>query len=275
MKKRGTKRFAESRAGTLSDVRFHRGNFATARSAQPHGSDRCAQKADPHPLFKGVSQILLCDEFYSGIFSLNGTEICAPSDRPYIHLSARSVERMQSGDNNKPRRGPGRQRRGRRWRWIIEISESMIARGVVNRNRTSENRHLRAAVAAVVIRRWMLRRRLATICANVTVASLLLEIDELCCIRELVGALAGIRQDSRRSYITVYTRHVKRTSVSRDNGPFRYFFGLLIYDGAPYTVRPSIFMQSDFRNPRQLRDLRGSIFIRIRVYVYLCILCVA
>jgi len=58
-------------------LRLYRRNFATARSAQPHRSDRCAQKADPYPLFKGVSQILLCDEFYSGIFSLNGMDVCA------------------------------------------------------------------------------------------------------------------------------------------------------------------------------------------------------
>lgn len=80
----------------------------------------------------------------------------------------------------------------------------------MNRNRTSENRHLEVVVVLVVVvvvavvavvRRWMLRRRLATICANVTVASLLLETDELCCIRELVAALAGrFRWDSRRWY---------------------------------------------------------------------------
>lgn len=88
----------------------------------------------------------------------------------------------------------------------------------------------------------MLRRRLATICANVTVASLLLETDELCCIRELVVPLSrefgGILDDG-----ITYTQDVKRTSVSRDNGPFRYFFGLLIYDGAssrPYIVRHGV-----------------------------------
>lgn len=86
-------------------------------------------------------------------------------------------------------------------------------RGVVNRNRTSENRHLQvvvvvvAAVATVVIRWWMLRRRLATICANVTVASLLLETDELCCIRELVAASRG---DSAGFPTTVYNIHAGR-----------------------------------------------------------------
>lgn len=86
------------------------------------------------------------------------------------------------------------------------------------------------------VRWWMLRRRLATICANVTVASLLLETDELCCIRELVAALAGrFRWDSRRWY-NIYAGRKTYFSIAwqRAVSPF---FGLLIYDGAPSSYR--------------------------------------
>jgi len=80
------------------------GEIPPLREARNHGSDRCAQKADPHPLFKGVSQILLCDEFYSGISSLNGLNVCA------VHSVMCAIRRKNAiGDNNKPRldRGGG------------------------------------------------------------------------------------------------------------------------------------------------------------------------
>lgn len=64
----------------------------------------------------------------------------------------------------------------------------------------------------------MLRRRLATICANVTVASSLpLETDELCCISELVAAFATISGGIFDHMKGVQRRY---TLASRDNAPF-------------------------------------------------------
>lgn len=108
----------------------------------------------------------------------------------------------------------------------------------MNRNRTSENRHLEAEAD---VRGGCCARRLVTICANVTVASLLLETDELCCISELVAAFATISGGIFDHIRTECVCNVLQRCM--DNGPF--YFSIvnsvlsLRYSKSEYFVRIS------------------------------------
>lgn len=81
-----------------------------------------------------------------------------------------------------------RERERERSRWIIEISRVRSRKDVVNRNRS-----LRTDIWRRLVGGWMLRRRLATICA--WLQRLLVcywNRNKLCCISESVAAFATI-----------------------------------------------------------------------------------